>query len=209
MAVLDGKSAYAAAFFRQDVRQEDVAQAERVGADQLGRLAGHVCFDEGDIAGHLRFHGLRRQRLGKGFVIAGVDKCGEMLKSIIHRAECRLDFQCAEDTDQIFPGGVAGADGICEFIDIASQRPGIERFLRIAGRDLDENLVLQPDVAESQFCVQTRPRHQFDDVLLITEFGSEEGKYQRRGNQHKIQHTLVPLEISVDRKKNPVHCFGL
>ena len=61
--------------------------------------------------------------------------------------------------------GVPLQQGFAVFVHVGGQGGGVQRAGRIGGGDLDEYLVLQADVAESQFTVRTGAGEELDDVL--------------------------------------------
>ena len=201
MSVHNGVAADASVAFRlrQEGLQEDVAQVERVGADQPGQVAGLVFFDEGHVALHLGFSGPGLQCGGKSAVEPRVDEGRQMLESVVHGAERRFDFQRTEDADDITAGRVTGTQGIGEFVDVLPERPRVGRCVGIGSRNLDKNLVFEPDVAEGQLAVKAGAGQELDDVLLVGQPGAEHGEYHRADGQQGIQQALVFLEIAVYR----------
>ena len=166
--------------------EKDVAQGERVGAHQPGRLTGHVALDQFEVPGHLRIEGRRFQRRGESLVEACVDEGRKVLEAIVHRPEGRLRIERTQDAPDVLSGGIALLQRVSEFVDIIAQRPGIERRFGVGRGDLDEDLVFQSDVAERQLTLDTRARQQLGHVLLIAQLRAEKNEYQRTERQQNI-----------------------
>ena len=194
MAVLDGETARGAAVFRHQHLQEDVPESQRVHGDELGDLAGFVRLQQRQVLLHRSLHGLRLQRLGERCVKGCVNESGKMLEPIVHRAQHGTHVQVVQDAADVPAGRVLLKQGFAIFVQAGAQGGGILRILRISGSDLDEDLVLQTDVAESQLIVGAGTGEELDDVLLIAQLKSEEQEKDETACQQQIQRAFVTPE---------------
>ena len=190
MAVLDGETARGTAVLRHQHLQE----SERVHGDELSDLPGLIGLQQRQVLLHRGLHGLRFQRLGKRGIKGCVDEDGKMLEPVVHRAQHGAHVQVVQDAADVPAGRVLLEQGFAVFVQAGAQGGGVLRVPRIGGSDLDEDFVLQADIAESQLIVGAGTGEELDDVLLIAQLKSEEQEKDETACQQQIQRAFVTPE---------------
>ena len=194
MAVLDGETARGTAVLRHQHLQEDVPESERVHGDELSDLPGLIGLQQRQVLLHRGLHGLRFQRLSKRGVKGCVDEDGKMLEPVVHRAQHGAHVQVVQDAADVPAGRVLLEQGFAVFVQAGAQGGGVLRVLRIGGSNLDEDFVLQADIAESQLIVRAGTGEELDDVLLIAQLKSEYQEKDETACQKQIQRAFMTLE---------------
>ena len=131
-----------------------------------------------------------------------------MFEGVVHGSQHRAHVELVQDAGDMMRRGVPLQQGLAVFVHVGGQGGGVQRAGRIGGGDLDEHLVLQADVAESQFAVRAGAGEELDDVLLVPQPDAEREEQQETAREKQVQQPLVPLEKVIDRNEDPVHTFG-
>ena len=207
MTVLDRITAGGTALVRKEFSEKDVAESQRVHGNELRRLARHVLLEGLPVLLHGLVKCFRFQRFLETGVQGRVDERRQVLESIVHRPEHRAHVDGMQDPRDEPPGRIPLEQVLREFLHGRPEGRRIRGIPRIGRRNLDEYLVFQSYVAESQFIVRAGTRQELDDVLLVTETDAEGGKQKETACEQQVQQPLVLLEEVINRYEYPVHCW--
>ena len=204
MTVHDRVAAHVAAFPGQDAVNQNPAQVERVHRNHRRGASVLVLHDEVIVLPHLGFDGFRGHRRVETAVPGGIDEGGEMGEGIIRRAEGHVGVQPVQEAFDEVSGGVPGLKLGRELVHVLSEFPRRDGIIA-GGGHLDEDFVLEGDLAERKFVVHRGARQEFEDFLLETQARPEEEENQETADHQAVHQPFVLAEIVIYGQKNPVH----
>ena len=166
---------------------------DRIQRYERGYLARLILFENPSVEDHLALQGLALQQSLDLRIPGRIDEGWQMLQSEVQRIERDGGVQIVEDIVNVPGFGILLFEQIDQLVHIAG------KFLRrcglpVARCQLEDNLVLELDVAEGKVVLHTAAWQQFHDVLFEVNTDSEEKENRCRQPENHVQKCPAPAE---------------